>query len=341
MTQAVDETERARLDAAVKASDGFFTTFFISPWSRYVARWCARRGITPNQVTITSLVVGLIAAGLFATGERGGLVAGAVLLLAAFALDCVDGQLARYTHNFSPLGAWLDSIFDRAKEYAAFAGLAIGSGEWTLAAAALALQTVRHMVDLAGAEVDAAIARARAQPPAVPSGRPSALGWLKRIVQFPIGERFAVIAVLAAVSGARAVFVVLLAWNAIALAYVVAGRLRKTAGVELGVLPRIVALRDDGPLARRLLPEPRGARAWLWPAAVRALEYGGIVVAGAVGGAPWPVIAFAVLAALAFHHYDLIYRPGTLGTEPRRWPLGWEGRLLLMFLAVTTTKEID
>ncbi|MEU6285715.1 hypothetical protein, partial [Streptomyces sp. NPDC047028] len=26
--------------------DGFFTTFCISPYSRYLARWCARRGLT-------------------------------------------------------------------------------------------------------------------------------------------------------------------------------------------------------------------------------------------------------------------------------------------------------
>ena len=44
-----------------------------------------------------------------------GYVAGAVLLQAAFTLDCVDGQLARYTRTFSKLGAWLDSIFDRAR----------------------------------------------------------------------------------------------------------------------------------------------------------------------------------------------------------------------------------
>ena len=45
----------------------------------------------------------------------------------AFVFDCVDGQLARYTRQFSTLGAWLDATFDRAKEYTVFAGLAVGS----------------------------------------------------------------------------------------------------------------------------------------------------------------------------------------------------------------------
>jgi hypothetical protein len=146
------DEDKVLLDSAVKASDGFFTTFFVSTYSRYLARWAARRGFTPNQVTTVSLLVGFLAAAGFATGERWGLVAGAILLQAAFTTDCVDGQLARYTRTFSKLGAWLDSIFDRTKEYACFAGLAIGASRagdpvWTLACVAITLQTARHFSD--------------------------------------------------------------------------------------------------------------------------------------------------------------------------------------------------
>jgi len=146
------DEDKVLLDSAVKASDGFFTTFFVSTYSRYIARWAARRGFTPNQVTTFSVLIGFLAAAAFATGERWGLVAGAILLQAAFTTDCVDGQLARYTRTFSKLGAWLDSIFDRTKEYACFAGLAIGASRmgdpvWTLACAAITLQTARHFSD--------------------------------------------------------------------------------------------------------------------------------------------------------------------------------------------------
>jgi hypothetical protein len=146
------DEDKVLLDSAVKASDGFFTTFFVSTYSRYIARWAAHRGFTPNQVTTVSLFIGFLAAAGFATGERWGLIAGAILLQAAFTTDCVDGQLARYTRTFSKLGAWLDSIFDRTKEYVCFAGLAIGasrSGDpvWTLACAAITLQTARHFSD--------------------------------------------------------------------------------------------------------------------------------------------------------------------------------------------------
>ena len=121
------DVDRLLLESAVKSTDGFFTTFFVSPYSKYIARWAARRGFTPNQVTTVSMLLGVLAAAAFATGERWGLVAGAVLLQVSFTTDCVDGQLARYTRQFSRLGAWLDSVFDRGKEYVAFAGLAIGA----------------------------------------------------------------------------------------------------------------------------------------------------------------------------------------------------------------------
>ena len=113
-------------------------------------------------MTTVSVLIGLLAAIAFATGERWGLVTGAVLLYLAFVTDCVDGQLARYTRQFSKLGAWLDSVFDRTKEYLAFAGLAIGASRmddpvWLLACAAITLQTARHMSDFSfgGSQRDA------------------------------------------------------------------------------------------------------------------------------------------------------------------------------------------
>jgi phosphatidylglycerophosphate synthase len=266
------DVDRVLLDSAVKSTDGFFTTFFVSPYSKHIARWAARRGLTPNQVTTVSMLLGVLAAAGFATGERWGLVAGAVLLQVAFTTDCVDGQLARYTRQFSKLGAWLDSVFDRAKEYLAFAGLAIGAARtgdpvWVLACAAITLQTVRHTSDFsymavahqaitvtpqtpieqpldhAGMQA-AARRRARAAgKPAAPAKRPlatrilvawqkldrsRALRWVKRMAAFPIGERFAVISITAALFDARVTFVALLTWGGLAIAYTQTGRVLRS-----------------------------------------------------------------------------------------------------------------
>ncbi len=50
------------------------------------------------------------------------------------------------------------------------------------------------------------------------------LKWLKRIVVLPIGERFALISIVAVVAGPTAVFVALLAWGGLATAYTFGGR---------------------------------------------------------------------------------------------------------------------
>jgi hypothetical protein len=273
--QEFDE-DKVLLDSAVKAADGFFTTFFVSPYSKYIARWCARLGLTPNQVTTVSVLIGFAAAAAFATGERWGLIAGAILLQIAFTTDCVDGQLARYTRQFSKLGAWLDSVFDRTKEYAVFAGLAIGYSAahgddvWVLAGAALTLQTVRHQMDFAFGAARQQVIGAAEHPPieqpsdrvgagiapkgparaiAAPAEAPQAVDpprpvslprrvlglwrkldrwpgliWVKRMVAFPIGERFAVISITAALWDAKLTFTVLLAWGLLAATYTFAGR---------------------------------------------------------------------------------------------------------------------
>lgn len=267
--EQIDE-DRVLLDSAVKGTDGFFTTFFVSPYSRYIARWAARRGFTPNQVTTASVLIGLLAAAAFATGERWGLVAGAVLLQVAFTTDCVDGQLARYTRTFSKLGAWLDSVFDRTKEYLAFAGLAIGASRmgdpvWLLACAAITAQTVRHMSDFSFGTTQQQAIRTTAQPPleqafdtagAAAAARREGVGtleperersladralaawrrldrgpgvrWIKRMLSFPIGERFAAISITAAFFTPRVTFVVLLACAAVAGLYTQTGRVLRS-----------------------------------------------------------------------------------------------------------------
>jgi hypothetical protein len=279
---AYDE-DRVLLDSAVKANDGFFTTYFVSPYSKYLARWAARNGLSPNTVTTISMAIGTVAALAFASGERAGLIAGAVLAQLAFATDCVDGQLARYTRTFSRFGAWLDSVFDRTKEYVIFAGLAIGAsragdGVWMLAASALALQTVRHAIDfsypaaqhqvLASApqapleQPDDGGAKGRPQPahtevvsedggfeeeasgaamPEQPKGlgrrvlwlwrlldRQPGVRWVKKMIAFPIGERFAVISLTAAIATPRTTFIVLLAWGGLAACYTAAGRVLRS-----------------------------------------------------------------------------------------------------------------
>src|SRR5688500_2366214 len=81
-------------------------------WNKYVARPPAavlvagleRSSVTPNQVTIASLLVFLVgAAVLIAVPGHLGLVTAVVIIEIAYVLDCVDGQLARMRGTSSPI----------------------------------------------------------------------------------------------------------------------------------------------------------------------------------------------------------------------------------------------
>ncbi|MFF9775799.1 DUF5941 domain-containing protein [Streptomyces sp. NPDC013978] len=393
---AVDD-EAVRLRTAVKSRDGFFTTYFISPYSRYIARWCARRGLTPNQVTTASLITALIAAGCAATGTRGGFVAAGLLLLFSFVLDCTDGQLARYSLQYSTLGAWLDATFDRAKEYAYYAGLALGAARggddvWALALGAMVLQTCRHVVDFSFNEANHD-ATANTSPTAALSGKLDSVGWtvwIRRMIVLPIGERWAMIAVLTAVTTPRITFYALLIGCAFAATYTTAGRVLRSLTRKAQRTDRaaraLADLADTGPLAEalaRLLPSPprktallsaafgavavvtaawvwgpswqvvlaaglyvllsaeaverplKGALDWLVPPLFRAAEYCVVLLLAAkaeVNGA-LPA-AFGLVAAVAYHHYDTVYRIRGDAGAPPRWLVraigGHEGRTLLV-----------
>ncbi|MET9518939.1 DUF5941 domain-containing protein [Streptomyces sp. NPDC002994] len=400
---AVDE-EAVRLRTAVKSRDGFFTTFCISPYSRYLARWCARRGFTPNQVTTASLMTALIAAGCAATGTRGGYIAAGVLLLFSFVLDCTDGQLARYSLQYSTMGAWLDATFDRAKEYAYYAGLALGAARggddvWALALGAMVLQTCRHVVDFSFNEANHD-AESNTSPTAALSDKLDSVGWtvwVRRMIVLPIGERWAMIAVLTAVTTPRIVFYALLVGCALAALYTTAGRVLRSLTRKARRTDRaaqaLADLADSGPIAQAVaargprlkgawtapavaftgaaalvataLTQPFGSRQviiaavfyavlsgiavarplkgaldWLVPPVFRAAEYGTILILAArseVNGA-LPA-AFGLVSAVAYHHYDTVYRiRGGTGAPPQ-WLVrtigGHEGRTLVAVVLAT------
>ena len=76
--------------------------------------------------------------------------------------------------------------------------------------------------------------------------------------------------------------------------------------------------------------------AWAVPGFLRVGEYGGLLWVAANAGDSSHAAAFALIAALAFHHYDLVYRPRFQGTAPPVWlnlaAGGWEGRLVLVWV---------
>jgi phosphatidylglycerophosphate synthase len=307
--------DRARLDQAVKTDDSPYTTFVISPWSKYVAWRAGRLGLTPNQVTLTSVAVAVAAGASFAAGTRVGYVLGALLLQLAFGLDCADGQLARLTSRFSALGGWLDAMCDRLKEYLVYAGLALGSvrsGDdvWLLALVALALQTVRHAVDWSWSVTPASASALTQGARLRAAGEHRPWHWSRKVAILPIGERWLLISVLAAFTRPSVVFVVLILVGALSAAYMVAARIRRSMrpareapAEDRPAAAQLDRLREAGPAAA-LVARVGPARSW---AAVALPVVGvGVLAVGlawsVLSGSSMPllpaVLAMVVLAAL-------------------------------------------
>jgi uncharacterized protein DUF5941 len=106
---------------------------------------------------------------------------------------------------------------------------------------------------------------------------------------------------------------------------------RPAAVPSLGAVALFVALAAAG--------APRadaGRLAWAVPPLLRLVEYAVLIrltVLAARGAMP---LCFAVLAVLAFHHYDAVYRLRYQRSAPPAWVSavggGWDGRLLVAFV---------
>lgn len=370
---SVSDERIAQLQAN-RADDGFYSTFVVRKASKPLTRIALRLGLMPNTVTLVSFAIGIAAAASFAAGNRWALVLGAVLLQVSLVVDCVDGEVARATRQFSALGAWLDASTDRVKEFLAYAGLAYGAARsgvdiWWLAVVLVVLQTTRHMTDYDFSRVQrlrearvphrdirisddgaagstAGWSVSGAMELSTRLNRRDAVRWFKRAIHMPIGERWLVISVFAAVLGPTWALGVLLVLGLLAFAYVMTGRTLRTFTWH-GPTPEsgVALLRrqgDSGPLLSLLalaVPERvrfrwwAGRAGWVIPALLRLIELGTVAVIALTWYPSATVIAFWWMAIVAFHHYDTLYR-ALQGAASPRWitwlGLGWDGRSILV-----------
>jgi phosphatidylglycerophosphate synthase len=80
--------------------------------SRHVTRAAIAVGLTPNQVSVASLLIGLAAAWCFWNATAVAAAVGLLIYVVAVVLDHADGEVARLTLAESRLGEWLDILVD-------------------------------------------------------------------------------------------------------------------------------------------------------------------------------------------------------------------------------------
>jgi hypothetical protein len=349
---------KLRLKMANRANDGFYSVFFLRKFSKLLTWLAVRVNATPNQVTLISFAIGLYSAFCFTKGTFSQTLLGAVLLQLSIIVDCVDGELARYTRKFSKLGAWLDAVTDRVKEYMVFLGLAIGaekSGQdlWIPALLMMLIQTFRHLSDYNFARSIKQRAEEQFLAPIdfsadfdgiIPSEREPKgrlRYWLGKIIQFPIGERWLVISASAVIGGASFTFTVMPILAFISALVVFRGRTIRTLKMQKERSRGILINAQQDSLFIRLLFLKRFD--WVEPSFLRVIEFSFLLWIFIVND-QINIATFIIFFSIVFHHYDNLYR--SLQNEKKPiWlsSLGLfiEGRLLVLSIAAFRGWNLD
>jgi CDP-alcohol phosphatidyltransferase len=126
------------------AVEEVFDLVLYRPLAFLFVKGIYRTPVTPNQLTIVAMVLGVIGGICYALGTPATYAAGGALCLLYNVVDCSDGQLARMKKNGTPFGRILDGAADYIVSISIYAGIGIGFASssanpvlyWTLTVAA-------------------------------------------------------------------------------------------------------------------------------------------------------------------------------------------------------------
>ena len=349
--ETAKELKKLKLRLANRSNDGFYSVLILRRLSKPITALSIRFGISPNTITFISLLIGFYSAYLFTQESY---ILGALFFQLSLIVDCSDGEVARYTRKFSNFGRWFDASTDRIKEYLVYGALAYsatdGSNQfWILAIALMALQTFRHLSDYTFTVFSSAYEGGLQKIDINQSddgftspnwhGESEIKYWIKKILNFPIGERWLAISILAAFGGGELLFPVMIGIGLISLSYAWLTRIRRTLLWRSKSLPKVessvVLYQQDLILVRRRFG---GSFEWMLPSILRITEISLfswllLLVSPTVEGAH----LFFIIFGIVYHHYDGLYR----SLQNQNFPL-WlsalglrvEGRLIIFTIAI-------
>jgi 1L-myo-inositol 1-phosphate cytidylyltransferase / CDP-L-myo-inositol myo-inositolphosphotransferase len=130
----VRAAERRLLAALVKHTDGFMARHVERPISLEISRRLAGTALTPNQMSLISIAVGICGGPFFLSSRPLMQTFGALLFLAHSILDGCDGELARLKFQQSRWGGVLDFWGDNVVHIVIFGCMCVG---WSLAAGSI------------------------------------------------------------------------------------------------------------------------------------------------------------------------------------------------------------
>jgi len=110
------------------AADSGVDRYLHRRGSRWITRLLVRTPVAPNQVSLVSLVIGLVAIWCFWHATAASAWLGVLVYALACVVDHADGEIARLTFQESRLGANLDWTIDTIIHVGIVLGLGVSSG---------------------------------------------------------------------------------------------------------------------------------------------------------------------------------------------------------------------
>jgi len=105
-----------QLKKTFKPREEWWSRVFATPIANFVLSGVADWPfITPNRLTVLSLILTILTAVLIVFGSLENLFIAGIILQISYIIDCMDGQLARYRQTASSIGSFVDKLFDYIK----------------------------------------------------------------------------------------------------------------------------------------------------------------------------------------------------------------------------------
>jgi phosphatidylglycerophosphate synthase len=118
------------LKSDAKYADELINIYLLRPIASLIVWFVYPTRITPNQVTMTAIILGMAAAYCYTVGSSGAIAIAGILIVLKDLFDDADGQLARAKNLYSRRGRFLDSIGDFVVDVAVFSAITMDIYRW-------------------------------------------------------------------------------------------------------------------------------------------------------------------------------------------------------------------
>ena len=106
--------------------DETLTLYILRPIAFVFVKLLYPFSITPNQVSLMTIIIGIISGYFFSRGTVTSFIIGGSLYFLCMVTDCVDGMIARLKNNGTVVGRIIDGFADYMVAISVYVGMGIG-----------------------------------------------------------------------------------------------------------------------------------------------------------------------------------------------------------------------